>query len=145
MNIYDETVEEIRKFNRFYTVNMNFLSNSYLNTKYSVAETRILFELYINKKCTQGKIVKTLHIDKSYLNRIIKKFIANGFVDKTSSETDKRTSIIFLTAEGIKETENLIKTTNSQITKQIATLSENECKELKNILERVISLLGKEE
>ena len=45
MSRYAETVSEIRKFNRFYTVSMGFLDSGYLDTVYSIVETRSLFEI----------------------------------------------------------------------------------------------------
>ena len=45
MDKFEKTVNEIRKFNRFYTVNMGFLNLDYLNMEYSIVETRILFEI----------------------------------------------------------------------------------------------------
>ena len=63
MNGYDKTINEIRKFNRFYTVSMGFLDSAYLDTEYSIAETRILFELKSYDKCIQSELAKVLHID----------------------------------------------------------------------------------
>ena len=71
MSEYKKIIDTIRKFNRFYTVNMGFLNSNYLDSSYSVAETRILFEIKMNESCTQSDIVKILHIDKSYLSRIV--------------------------------------------------------------------------
>lgn len=38
-------IEEIRKFNRFYTGILELLNHYYLDSGYSLAEARILFEL----------------------------------------------------------------------------------------------------
>lgn len=145
MNGYDQTVSEIRKFNRFYTVNMGFLDSGYLDTEYSVAETRILFELKMRKKCIQNDIVKALHIDKSYLSRIIKRFYKNELIKKEKSDEDKRATYLTLTEKGSMETERLIELTNIQIKAQINKLSLDECNELCNAMNVVMSILGKGE
>ncbi|MDO4942973.1 MAG: MarR family winged helix-turn-helix transcriptional regulator [Lachnospiraceae bacterium] len=145
MNEYDKTIYEIRNFNRFYTVNMGFLNSGYLDTSYSVAETRILFELNLHERCIQNDIVKILQIDKSYLSRIIKRFDKNGLIEKKKSEEDKRASYITLTEKGKKETEKLIVLTNEQIRTKIDTLTPAECKQLCNSMNNIISILGKEE
>ncbi|MDE6149644.1 MAG: MarR family winged helix-turn-helix transcriptional regulator [Ruminococcus sp.] len=145
MNEYDKTINEIRTFNRFYTVNMGFLNSNYLDSKYSVLETRILFEIKLHKICIQSDIVKTLHIDKSYLSRIVQRFCAKGIVEKIKSDDDKRTTKITLTAIGNEETERLIQLTNQQIKAQIVELSLDECNKLCTALNTVISILGKEE
>lgn len=145
MNEYDDTISEIRKFNRFYTVNMGFLSSDYLDSKYSIVEMRILFEIKIHKTCIQSDIVKTLHIDKSYLSRIIQRFCAKGIVEKIKSDDDKRMTKIALTETGNAETERLIDLTNHQIESQLVGLSSDECNKLCTALNTVISILGKEE
>lgn len=145
MEIYSKTVNEIRKFNRFYTVTMGFLSSGYLDSDYSIAETRILFEINTHGTCIQSDIVKTLHIDKSYLSRIIQRFCKKGLVEKIKSDDDKRASKITLTEAGKLETARLIALTNRKILSQLADLSHDECDELCKSLNTVISILGKEE
>lgn len=144
MKEYEKTISEIRKFNRFYTVNMGFLNSDYLDSKYSIVETRILFEIKMQKTCIQSDIVKTLHIDKSYLSRIVQRLCTKGVVEKIKSDNDKRMTKITLTEFGNVETERLIKLTNHQIEKQIVGLDLDECKMLCTALNTVISILGKE-
>lgn len=144
MREYGKAIDAIREFNRFYTVNMEFLNSNYLDSNYSVVETRILFEIKIHNACTQSDIVKILHIDKSYLSRIIQRLCTKGIIQKTKSNNDKRTTIITLTAAGNEETNQLIELTNCQIEKKVAGLSSDECSKLCNALGTVISILGKE-
>lgn len=145
MGRYDKTINEIRKFNRFYTVSMGFLDAGYLDTEYSIVETRILFEIKMHKKCIQSDIVKTLHIDKSYLSRLMKRFYKNGLIEKVKSEEDKRATYILLTEKGSAETERLIELTNNQIRAKISNLTSHECNELCDAINAVISILGKGE
>lgn len=145
MEIYSKTVNEIRKFNRFYTVTMGFLNSGYLDSDYSMAETRILFEMNIHETCIQSDLVKTLHIDKSYLSRIIQRFCKKGLVEKVKSNTDKRAIKITLTEAGKMEAKRLIALTNSTIQSQLAGLSRDECDRLCKSLSTVISILSKEE
>lgn len=137
-------INAIRAFNRFYTVNMGFLNSNYLDTNYSIAETRILYEIKTNKTCTQSYIVKTLHIDKSYLSRIVKSLCKRGIIEKNRSDNDKRVTMITLTEMGDRETQRLIDITNLQIEKKIEGLSSMECDKLYEALGYVASILGKE-
>lgn len=73
----------------------------------SLVETRILFEIKVHAKCIQSDIAKTLHIDKSYLSRLMKRFYKNGLIEKDKSEQDKRATYISLTEKGSVETERL--------------------------------------
>lgn len=145
MDIYDKTINEIRKFNRFYTVSMGFLDSGYLDTAYSIVETRILFEMKMHRSCIQSDIAKTLHIDKSYLSRIIKRFYKSGLIEKERSDEDKRATYITLTEKGNMETEKLIELTNNQIKVKISKLSSEECDELCDAINTVILILGKGE
>lgn len=145
MDRYHRTINEIRKFNRFYTVNMGLLGSGYLDTTYSIVETRILFEIKMYGTCVQSDIAKTLHIDKSYLSRIISRFCKNGLIEKNKSANDKRITYITLTEKGNMETERLIELTDNQIKAKIIRLSSAECEELCDAMNIVISVLGKEE
>ncbi|MDE6853327.1 MAG: MarR family transcriptional regulator, partial [Lachnospiraceae bacterium] len=130
MSGYDKTIDEIRKFNRFYTVSMGFLDSGYLDTEYSIVETRVLFEIKVHEKCIQSDIAKTLCVDKSYLSRIVKRFFKNGLIEKDKSDEDKRATYISLTEKGSEETERLIELTDRQIKAKIDNLSLEECNEL---------------
>ena len=134
-----------RKFTRYSTDKLGFLGSGYLDTPYSVVETRILFEIWTNKRCIQSDIVKTLHIDKSYLSRIIKGFCKMGLVEKRKSDEDKRAAYIMLTKKGVTETERLIALTNQQIRAKIRDLNADECGELCAALDTVIFILGRSE
>ncbi len=143
MSRHNELCNKIRAFNRFYTVRMDFLNSTYLGSNYSTVETRILFEMKIRKKSNQSEIAKILKIDKSYLSRIIHRFITKGFVQKIKSTEDKRVEIISLSELGNVETEKLIDLTNKQITDQITRLNQDECDNLSKALDTVISILEK--
>lgn len=145
MDKYDKTIHEIRKFNRFYTVSMGFLNSGYLDTSYSIVETRVLFEIKMHGNCVQSDIAKTLHIDKSYLSRMISRFYKNGLVEKIQSEEDKRITHIALTETGNMETERLIELTDHQIKANIIHLSSDECEKICDAMNVVMSILGKEE
>lgn len=145
MSAYDKAINEIRKFNRFYTVIMGLLDTEYLETKFSMVESRILFEIKVHGKCIQSDIAKTLHIDKSYLSRLIKRFYKNGLIEKNQSDDDRRATYISLTEKGKVETERLIELTNIQIKAKINKLSFDECNGLCDAMNVIISILGRGE
>lgn len=140
----DKTINEIRKFNRFYLVNMGFLSSNYFGSEYSIAETRILFEIMTYGICIQSDIVRLLHIDKSYLSRIINRLCKKGLVEKRQAKNDKRATEIMLTDKGKVESEKLIALTNRRIESQITELGTDECDQLCNALCTVMTILEKE-
>lgn len=143
MSKYSKTIHAIRKFNRFYMVNMEFLNSNYMDSNYSIIQTRILFEIK-NGACTQKDIVNLLHIDKSYLSRIVQRLWAKGIIQKTKSDADKRTTRIALTETGKLETDRLIQLTNEKIETKVVGLSSDECNKLCNAFNTIISILGRE-
>ena len=140
----DQMINEIRKFNRFYLVNMGFLGSNYWGSEYSIAETRILFEIMTQGICIQSNIVKALHIDKSYLSRIIDRLCKKGLVEKRSAKHDKRAMEIMLTDKGKAESEKLVALTNRRIEAQIAGLNMDDCNKLCDALCAVMKILEKE-
>ena len=145
MDIRQKTVDKIREFNRFYTAQMNLLNSKYLSSSYSLAEIRVLFEIWINKTCNQDNIVQSLGIDKSYLSRIIKKLEKSCIIEKRHGESDKRNSVISLTEIGEQEVIKLVNQTNGFIAEKISNLDDCQCAELCKSLSDSISILKKAE
>lgn len=147
MTEHEKTIQAVRDFNRFYTVNMGFLSSEYLGSEFSVAETRVLYEIMQNEGgiCTQSDIVRLLGIDKSYLSRIISRLCAKGLVKKMKSKTDGRSVEISLTERGISQTNKLVEMTNLEIGKNIFRLGKSECESLCKAFETITGILGKGE
>ena len=110
-----EHIFEMREFNRFYTDLIGLLDNHLLNSDYSLAEARVLFEIFNSGKISSTDIVDRLSIDKSYLSRILKKFEKLELIIKTISEADARVLLISLTASGQKVFKELDASSNKQI------------------------------
>lgn len=134
-----ETINQIREFNRFYTVLLGFLNQNYLDSGYSVTETRILFELKQNERMSANRLIDMLHLDKGYVSRLIRNFEQKDMITREAALNDRRTLIIRLTPKGRAEVEKLIQITNEEIyslTKQLSSKTRKElCKSMKNIME----------
>ena len=117
-----ETINQIREFNRFYTVLLGFLNRNYLDSGYSVTETRILFELKQNSRMSANQLIEMLHLDKSYISRLIRNFEQKGIITRYTSSDDRRALIIQLTAKGQAEVNRLIAITNEKIDELIEPL-----------------------
>lgn len=137
-----ETAINIRKFNRFYLPYFHLLTQKYLNTEYSMAEARILYEIYEGKEISARDIVGKLHIDKSYLSRILKKFAAKSLIKRELSSDDSRKTLISLTESGQTLAESLITESNHQINNDIMGLSDNDLAKLSYHLAQIIKILG---
>ncbi len=143
METKEEAVNRIRRFNRFYTVLIGSLNRRFLGTDFSVTETRILFELAANNGCSANILAEELHIDKSYLSRIIKEFEKKLLISKTTDVRDRRASLITLTEKGTAAVSRLINETNQQIMSLIDTLSISDCAELCGAMDTITQLFSK--
>lgn len=141
MNPKVSTLHRIREFNRFYTVLIGSLNRNYLGSEFTVTETRILFELISNDACVAIDLVNLLHIDKSYMSRIIKSFERRGLVEKKVSTDNKRFNIITLTEKGKKTVNELISVTNAQIAAMIEPLTQAQCDEIAAAMDTITEYL----
>ncbi|MBA3856165.1 MAG: MarR family transcriptional regulator [Cyanobacteria bacterium PR.3.49] len=99
----ERCVEEVRSFNRFYTKQIGALTESYLDSRFSLAETRVLYELAHRNEVTAKELCADLNIDAGYLSRILREFEDKGLIKRVASKKDARQQLIVLTAKGRKE------------------------------------------
>ena len=96
----EQRVGAVRHFNRLYTRQIGVLQDGFLQTPYSLAEARVLYELAQRNKATATDIAAALGLDHGYLSRILSGFSKRGLISKAASPTDRRQSLISLTAKG---------------------------------------------
>jgi len=95
-------IKSIRHFNRYYTNRLGLLSRYRFDTRLTLTEARVLFEIGRRGAHTQGALKSELKIDGGYLNRIIKRLCSLGLVDGNKDKADGRVLILGLTAKGRK-------------------------------------------
>lgn len=137
-----EAINQIREFNRFYTVLLGFLNRNYLNTGYSVTETRILFELKQNRKMMANDLTDILHLDKSYISRLIRNFKQKDIITREISKADRRNLIIELTPKGERVVDTLISITNQEILKLIQNLTPEACDDLCKSMKQIMNIFS---
>jgi DNA-binding MarR family transcriptional regulator/GNAT superfamily N-acetyltransferase len=93
-------VDAVRRFTRFYTRQIELLSETLLGSGFSLAEARVLYELAHRPGVTASTLARDLDLDPGYLSRILKNFEARGFLGRTASEDDGRRAVIHLTPAG---------------------------------------------
>ena len=96
----EQRVGAVRRFNRLYTKRIGVLQDGFLDTPYSLAECRVLYELASRDKATATEVAAALGLDHGYLSRILRGFSERGLVVKTSSPNDRRQSLLSLTTKG---------------------------------------------
>jgi DNA-binding MarR family transcriptional regulator/GNAT superfamily N-acetyltransferase len=100
-------IESVREFNRFYTRLIGVLNRDFLDSPFSLAEVRVLLELYYRKRTTASVIVQALGIDAGYLSRMLRGFERRGLLAKSAAASDGRQKPIALSAAGRKAFEQL--------------------------------------
>lgn len=112
------TVASFRQFNRKYTRFLGTLNNRYLQTDFSLAEGRVLYELATRTNLQAKEIAATLGLDAGYLSRILTKFKKTGLVTRTTSRDDGRASNLLITERG----RAVVRTLNLRAGKQAAAV-----------------------
>lgn len=111
----NKPIEALRSFNRFYTSVIGLLDKHILNSNYTLAEARIMYELYHGKNQTASDLIHSLSIDKGYLSRVLRQFEKRKFIIRQRSSEDTRVVFLNLTAEGKKEFQRLDKASSDQV------------------------------
>jgi len=93
-------IEAVREFNRFYTREIGALNRDFLESPFSLAEVRVLLELYYRKSTTASVVGQALGLDAGYLSRILRGFEKGGLLGKPSSGTDGRQKVLTLSRAG---------------------------------------------
>jgi DNA-binding MarR family transcriptional regulator/GNAT superfamily N-acetyltransferase len=96
----DAAVAPVREFNRFYTNVIGLLRGKYLDTPYSLTESRLLFELGQREASEVTDLRRVVDIDPGYLSRILARFESDGLVARERSAADGRRQVIRLTSRG---------------------------------------------
>jgi DNA-binding MarR family transcriptional regulator len=122
----NKSIEEIRSFNRFYTSVIGLLDRHILNSNYTLAEVRIMYEIYHGKNQTASDLIHALSIDKGYLSRVLQQFEKRKLINRQRSSTDTRVFFLSLTTAGKKEFEQLNKASNDQVKSIIKEIPEKD-------------------
>ena len=95
-------VDEVRRFNRFYTRRVGALREGLLGSEFSLPEARVLYEVAQSKNPTSTRLALDLDLDPGYLSRLLQSLRKRGLVRATASPRDARCRLLSLTSSGRK-------------------------------------------
>ena len=98
-----ERINAVRRFNRFYTRLIGVLDEGLLESPWSLAQVRVLYELAHSPGTTARDLARDLALDDGYLSRILQGFVRRGLVRRVAAEADARQRTLTLTAAGRRE------------------------------------------
>jgi DNA-binding MarR family transcriptional regulator/GNAT superfamily N-acetyltransferase len=135
-------ISAVRRFNRFYTREVGALRKNFLDTPWSLAEMRVLFEIANGKDVTASDLGKVLDLDAAYLSRLLQKFEKDGLISRTRSEADGRVSYLALSPKGRKQFSAANERQVAQTTAMLAPLKPVERQRLVGAMSTIEQLLN---
>jgi len=93
-------VAAVRRFNRFYTRQIGIIAERLLQSPFSLAEMRVLYEIANRENVSAVDLAEELRLDAGYLSRILRRFQKGGLVRRETSAEDGRRNLLSLTEKG---------------------------------------------
>jgi DNA-binding MarR family transcriptional regulator/N-acetylglutamate synthase-like GNAT family acetyltransferase len=141
-DVLDCRTEAVRAFNRFYTRRIGVVQEGYLQSRFSLTEARVLYELAHADGLTAAQIGTALDLDAGYLSRMLRSFEQDGLLTRGPSETDKRQTILALTASGRAAFAPLDQRSRQEIGAMLSRLPEPAQEALVNSMQSITRLLS---
>jgi len=140
-----DCVELVRRFNRLFTKKLGLLAKGFLQTSFSLAEARVLFELATIEAPTATVVGEELGLDTGYLSRILGNFESRGLLKRTPSASDRRQSILSLTKAGKRAFTELDARSREQIGAMLDSFGRTEQERVVEAMRTIQALLGHRE
>jgi DNA-binding MarR family transcriptional regulator/GNAT superfamily N-acetyltransferase len=95
-----DVVQEVRRFNRFYTHLVGLLDEHLPDSGLSLPEGRVLYELATGGKQTAADLTRTLGIDKAQLSRVIRALSNRKLLTSEADPAHGKKRLLSLTPAG---------------------------------------------
>jgi DNA-binding MarR family transcriptional regulator/GNAT superfamily N-acetyltransferase len=125
-----ETVSAIRRFNRLYTRQLGLLGEGLHDTRFSLTEARVLYELGQAQVMNARDLAHGLQLDAGYLSRLLTRLQARKLLRRVPDPSDARIQQLQLSAAGRTAFERLGLASSQHLQDQIAHLGGADQQEL---------------
>ena len=133
----------IRRFNRFYTREIGVLDGNLLQSGFSLAEARVIYELAQQPETSATEIGEKLNLDRGYLSRMLQAFQRKRLISRKTDAADRRRSHLSLTEKGRTTFRQLDRRSSEAAKGMIAGLPPGAVNTLLAALETVQGILAK--
>ena len=110
-----DRVASLRAFNRFYTRRIGVLHERLLDSRFTLPECRVLWELAHQPGLSAGALAQELGLDAGYLSRLVGSLRERGFVKAQRAPADGRQTLLSLTAAGRRAFAPLDRRSHAQV------------------------------
>lgn len=137
-----DRIAAIRRFNRFYTTRIGVLRDGVHQSRFSLAEARVLYELAHARSPTAADIARGLDLDPGYLSRILAGFQRRRLLARARDGTDRRRRTLALTDSGRAAFAPLDAAAGKDVTALLAPLPDPAQTDLIAAMARIETLLA---
>ncbi|HTB44648.1 MAG TPA: bifunctional helix-turn-helix transcriptional regulator/GNAT family N-acetyltransferase [Acetobacteraceae bacterium] len=141
-NVMEHRIAAVRRFSRFYTGVIGALQEGLLQSRFSLTEARVLYELANREAITASALGRDLGLDAGYLSRILQRFSQERLLAREVSEADRRQSMLALTDAGHAAFAPLDARSREEVGGLLATLPAQAQAEVVGAMARIEALLG---
>lgn len=141
-NSIEPQIGAVREFNRFYTARLGLLRRRHLDGRFSLTESRILYEIGSNPKMTASTLCGTLELDAGYISRLLSSLTKRKLIRQAASGEDRREKLLTLTAVGEKAVARLDEQSTMQIRSILANVNAADREALVTSLTKARSILS---
>jgi DNA-binding MarR family transcriptional regulator/GNAT superfamily N-acetyltransferase len=138
----ERRIAAVRRFNRFYTRQLDVLRKTYLDSPYSLGEARVLYEIASGDAPTASDISRALDLDAGYLSRTLRNFEKRGLIARKASASDARQSHLALSPNGRKAFAPLERRSQQDSAAMLEKLSRRDQDRLIAAISTIEKLLG---
>src|SRR5450432_3746619 len=89
-----------RSFNRFYTARLGLLRKRYLDSEFSLTESRMLFEISLQPDVNAAVLRTRLGLDAGYVSHLLSSLARRGLLSQNQSPRDAREKLLRLSSAG---------------------------------------------
>jgi DNA-binding MarR family transcriptional regulator/N-acetylglutamate synthase-like GNAT family acetyltransferase len=122
MDVSPDDIGLVRAFNRDYTRRIGVLRAGLLDSRYSLTEVRVMYELAHRRGVGAAELAADLDLDRGYLSRLLKRLERAGLLRREASETDARRQHLALSAAGRKAFVPLERRSQRQVRQMLSAL-----------------------